>query len=178
MAIISRISRLFAADVHAVLERLEEPELVLRQSIREMEEALAAQRAQLQRISSREHRLSRSSAQLKARCEDLNEQLDASIAAQRMDTSKALVKRKLETQALLNNVSEKIDQMHQEAEQLEQDIELRAAQLDALREKAQLLFEQDEQGLETFSQDAPQTWLNEQDVEAALLREIERRSAS
>ena len=40
MALINRMSRLFTADVHAVLDRIEEPDVLLRQAIREMEEAL------------------------------------------------------------------------------------------------------------------------------------------
>ena len=38
MALISRVSRLFTADVHAVLDRIEEPEVLLKQAIREMED--------------------------------------------------------------------------------------------------------------------------------------------
>ena len=41
MALITRVSRLFQADFHAVLDRIEEPDLLLRQAVREMEEELA-----------------------------------------------------------------------------------------------------------------------------------------
>ena len=41
MAIINRVSRLFTADIHAVLDRMEEPVVLLRHCIREMEEELA-----------------------------------------------------------------------------------------------------------------------------------------
>ena len=41
MALITRVSRLFQADFHAVLDRIEEPEAILRQAVREMEEELA-----------------------------------------------------------------------------------------------------------------------------------------
>ncbi len=40
MALITRVSRLFQADFHAVLDRIEEPEVLLRQAVREMEEEL------------------------------------------------------------------------------------------------------------------------------------------
>ena len=40
MALITRISRLFQADFHAVLDRIEEPEQLLKQAIREMEDSL------------------------------------------------------------------------------------------------------------------------------------------
>ena len=38
MALITRFSRLFRADLHAVLDRIEEPDVILRQAVREMEE--------------------------------------------------------------------------------------------------------------------------------------------
>ena len=43
MALIRRVARLITADVHAVLDQIEEPEIVLKQAIREMEEELARQ---------------------------------------------------------------------------------------------------------------------------------------
>ena len=54
MALISRVSRLLRADLHAVLDHLEEPDVLLRQAVREMEEALAGDTARLQRLR-REH---------------------------------------------------------------------------------------------------------------------------
>ena len=40
MAIIQRLSRLFLADFHSVLDHIEEPESLLKQALREMEEEL------------------------------------------------------------------------------------------------------------------------------------------
>jgi phage shock protein A len=40
MALINRVARLFRADFHAVLDQIEEPELMLRQAIRDMAEEL------------------------------------------------------------------------------------------------------------------------------------------
>ena len=54
MALINRMSRLFTADVHAVLDRIEEPDVLLKHAVREMEEELARgeQRA---RVLAHEH---------------------------------------------------------------------------------------------------------------------------
>jgi hypothetical protein len=45
----TKIRRLFRADVHAVLDIIEEPEAILKQAIREMQEALDLKRARLAR---------------------------------------------------------------------------------------------------------------------------------
>ena len=42
MALINRVSRLFKADFNAVLDHIEEPETLLRQAIRDMEDELAS----------------------------------------------------------------------------------------------------------------------------------------
>ena len=47
MALIKRLSRLFAADLHAVLDQIEEPEALLKQAVREMEEELARRAARV-----------------------------------------------------------------------------------------------------------------------------------
>ncbi|MEE8161016.1 MAG: PspA/IM30 family protein [Acidobacteriota bacterium] len=49
MAITNRIRRLFHADVNAVLDIIEEPEAILKQAIREMQEALDLKRPRLAR---------------------------------------------------------------------------------------------------------------------------------
>ena len=51
MALITRISRLFKADFHAVLDQIEEPEQLLKQAIRDMQDEIAVAE---QRIANRE----------------------------------------------------------------------------------------------------------------------------
>ena len=47
MALITRIGRLFSADLNAVLDRIEEPDVLLKQALREMEEDLQRDAQQL-----------------------------------------------------------------------------------------------------------------------------------
>ncbi len=57
MALITRVTRLFTADMHAVLDRLEEPDVLLRQAVREMHEVLASDRQQLRALRGESTRL-------------------------------------------------------------------------------------------------------------------------
>ena len=47
MTLITRLGRLFRADMHAVLDGLEEPTMLLRQAVRDMEDVLAGEQAWL-----------------------------------------------------------------------------------------------------------------------------------
>ena len=49
MPILNRVKRLFQADVHAILDVIEEPEAVLKQAIREMQESLDQKQGRLAR---------------------------------------------------------------------------------------------------------------------------------
>jgi phage shock protein A len=44
MTLITRVSRLFKADVHGILDALEEPEAILKQAVREMEDEIEKSR--------------------------------------------------------------------------------------------------------------------------------------
>ena len=48
MILIKRFSRLLRADMHAVLDQLEDPNVLLRQSLRDMSDALDLDRRRLQ----------------------------------------------------------------------------------------------------------------------------------
>ena len=49
MGIASRIVKIFKADIHGVMDQLEDPGLLLKQYLREMEEALNQKEAKLAR---------------------------------------------------------------------------------------------------------------------------------
>ncbi|HYN77535.1 MAG TPA: hypothetical protein VES73_07070, partial [Lamprocystis sp. (in: g-proteobacteria)] len=59
MALMTRLARLVRADLNAILDRLEAPELVLAQSVREMEQALDQERRTLTGLDRELERLAR-----------------------------------------------------------------------------------------------------------------------
>jgi phage shock protein A len=50
MTLITRITRLFKADLHGILDGLEEPQEVIKQAIRDMEEDIATQERRLEEL--------------------------------------------------------------------------------------------------------------------------------
>jgi phage shock protein A len=176
MTIVNRLQRLLVSDVHAVLERIEEPALILRQSIREMEEVLQSQRHELARCEARRQRLTRRGEELHTRIAELDEQLDASIKAQRMDTARNIVRRKLEVRATGDVMAQRTDAVQQQIATLQQCVAERSAELEALKEKVEL-FGDDEPASTDTAAEPLRPVIGDQDVEAALLSELERRAA-
>ena len=95
MALITRISRLFRADLNAVLDRVEEPEMLLRQSIREMEDHLSADEQKSRVMQHESDRLEVRLSEIDAKLLRLDEELDLCFSTDNEDLARSLVKRKL-----------------------------------------------------------------------------------
>jgi len=178
MTLIARVSRLFRADLHAVLDRVEEPDLVLRQAVREMEEDLArdgrrvdALRSELQRIATRDAEIERSLS-------GMEEELDVCFEAGKDDLGRALIRRRLEGQSHRATLSRKRDGVQEKLAELESRVREHGAQLDAMRQKAELLAPQEAEAYSGEPWDVPDLRVREEDVEVAFLRERQRRARS
>lgn len=173
MALIRRVSRLFTADMHAVLDQIEEPRIVLRQAIREMEEELARQR---QRQKWLQAEIESAGARIEAfevRSRDLDTRLDLSFASDNETLAKRLIRRKLETARAAEQTVAKRDALTRQLEELEALLESNADGLECMQQKADL-FAVDDAG----SGDSVAAGIDADDVEIAFLREKQARAKS
>jgi len=174
MALINRMSRLFTADVHAVLDRIEEPDVLLKHAIREMEEELARgeQRA---RAAEHEHEaLGERQQRAKALLGELAEQLDICFESGNDELARKVIKRKLETERLERHVAERRAALAKELAALRAALDEQREQLDLMRQKAELLTA-------TAAGDdlrGGDFTVGEAEVEVALLRERQKRQPS
>ncbi len=177
MPIINRISRLFTADLHAVLDRIEEPEVLLKQAIREMDDAVAASEQRIAQLRREHDQWTARSADIAASLDDLDEQLDVCFASDEEVLARALIKRKLETERLAKHISERRDALAEALQVNETQLIENRDSLDALREKAELLIEHpsanDQSSVLTGARP-----VGDEEVDIAFLREKQRRSAS
>lgn len=174
MALFTRITRLFRADVHYLLDCIEDPEAMLKQALREMEDEIARDEKAMAENSSRE-------AQLKRECEDcsLNIQqvlknIDDSLAANEERLARAFVKRKLESERRLVEISNERTARAAEETRLQQRLSLRREKLSEISKKAKLFEEarriekRKRDNLLRFTN--PAGAVTEEEVELALLQ--------
>ncbi|MCP5149195.1 MAG: PspA/IM30 family protein [Ectothiorhodospiraceae bacterium] len=178
MALITRMSRLLRADLHAVLDRLEEPEQVLRQAVREMETALAEDRRRRARLAHELTRLRARQDTLARAVEDADEQLGVCFEAGDDALARALIRRRLEAEHRARAVSERVCELTGQLARQEARIEEAERRLDDVRQRAELLR------TDEAEPDRAESWsesvgvVSADDVEVALLREKQRRSRS
>jgi phage shock protein A len=176
MALVTRLTRLFQADFHAVLDRIEEPELQLRQAVREMQFALEQDRQRLQLLRHEAAELGKAVEAAEARLQSLDEELDICLAANEEDLARDLVRRKLAAERQASTSRERSANIEQQCGELARRIEEQTQQLDSMEQKLELLAVGDEQigSHAAVSGDA----IRNEEIEIALLREKQRRAKS
>lgn len=176
MALIRRVSRLFTADVHAVLDQIEEPEIVLRQAIRDMEEELARQSQRRKWIGTEIESASSRIEALQAHRVDLDTKLDISFANDNEAVARRLTRRKLEAQKLEDRVRDKRRVLAKQLEELQGVIDSNSDQLEGMKQKAEVLAIDETGG--GFVGDDVVSGIDDDDVEIAFLREKDARVSS
>lgn len=180
MAIISRVSQLLRADVHAVLDRIEEPQQLLKQALRDMREELASAEQRAAAIAAQLETSVKRKSELEAKRAEINEELDLCFQKQESDLARSLVRRKLEAERLISRLASRIEDGEADLRQAKSELTDRANTLEGLRQKAAVFAEP---ATDPGPQDEVAFLLRElsisdDEVEVAFLREQERRSAS
>jgi phage shock protein A len=178
MALITRVSRLFQADFHAVLDRIEEPEVLLRQAVREMEEELARDEQRGKVLQHEQRQLITRETDLKQSLHEIEEELDTCFAAGNDELARAWIRRRLEAQRFGKNISRKRAALKETLDELNTRVRENQARLEGMRQKAELLAGENARALPADNWTIPDISVRDEDVEVAFLREKQHRSRS
>ena len=177
MALISRVSRLLRADFHAVLDHLEEPDVLLRQAVREMEEALTSDAVRLKRLRQEHEHLARREQELQQVISNIDDELDVCFEVAEHDLARSLCRRKLETQQLLETITRRCESTRREHDALEERCREQQIRFESMRQKAEL-FTSESAHIDDDPMSQPGQHVAGDAVEVAFLREQHKRRAS
>ena len=175
MTLITRVSRLFRADANAVLDRIEEPDILLRQAVREMEEALARDEQRLRQVARGQELQTNRLTEIDQLLGELAEQLDTCFRSNRDDLARTVIRRRLECEQLHRLATTRRDGLAAELAAIHERIAANRQRLAAMRERAEALIEVDH-GLPDGQWPASGVVVRDEDVEVALLQEKQRRA--
>ena len=176
MALVTRLSRLFQADFHAVLDRIEEPDLQLRQAVREMQFALDQDRQRLKLLQHETRQLDKTTAATAASLKGFDEELDICLAAKKDDLARDLIRRKLSVEKQMLTLQQQSAGTESQRHALDRQIDEQNQQLTSMKQKLELLVSEDERFASGHFNHADT--IRGEEVEIALLREKERRAKS
>jgi len=182
MALITRLARLLRADLNAVMDRLEEPDLLLAQSIREMEATLADDEAALARLRRQQDRTQTRRGQLDQTLAGIGDELAVCLDAGADDLARGLLRRRLETTRTRDQLARHADELNGRIQALAERIQARREQLATTRAQAETALADDRHRSATATGSAgwadPAPLVTDTDIEVALLAEKRRRGTA
>ncbi len=184
MALINRISRLVKADFHAVLDQIEEPEQLLKQAIRDMEDELAENEQRIRLCAHDQEALAVRKSELEATIAEVDAQLDLCFKSKKEDLAKNQIRKKLEAERILKRLNSNHEAKQRYLEEQRATLEENRATLDSLRQKAELFAKRAPAQTEGASEFDDFAWMaremnvSDDEVEIAFLKEKDARSAS
>ena len=138
MPIISRLKRLLRADVHAVLDLVEEPEATLKQAMREMEEALDLKRSQLAKTQKTIEGLRSGSGGLEKELTAAADDLLLCLKEGSEELARKTIARKLSLQKRKRFLEQRLEKLDKLREELARELDFQQGQLESIQEKARI----------------------------------------
>lgn len=179
MALINRLSKLFQADMHAVLDKIEEPEALLKQAIRDMEAAVTLEEKQLRLCELEQEQLSKKAQQLHDTLTELDRKLALCFQTDKGELARSVVKRKLECQQALVHSTDAAAALGEMAKRLAKQLGEHQAQLAEMKQKAQVFASEPIRNTYAGAGTLDMTVaVREEDIEVAFLYEKQKWSAS
>ena len=184
MALIKRLSQLFKADFHAVLDHIEEPGQLLKQAIRDMEDELAAAGQRVILNTHEQEALSVRSSEQEDRLTEIDAQIDLCFESEKDDLAKNLIRKKLEAGRLMKHLQTRYVANEKYLAEQRAVLDENHSTLEALRQKAELFTQRVSIPADGGSEFDDIAWIagemtvGEDEVEIAFLCEKTKRIAS
>ena len=135
MGILSRMLRLCKADVHGVMDQIEDKGLLLKQYLREMEIALKDKETRLSHISQNCRQAESELSHCRAGVHKLEKDLDLAVRREKDDIARVLIRKRRGLQGCCEQLELHIEGLSEEKKQLAETIERQHLQYDQLKMK-------------------------------------------
>ncbi len=182
MTLITRVTRLFRADMHAVLDALEEPELLLKQAIREMQGALERETRQGRLIAEELKQLNTRKQAEQDEMTALNEELDLCFEHNNETLARTVLRQRLEKERIVHYLEQRQASLQSVAEALQQRMDEQSVRLRDMQQKLNLMATQSRPYPGDADDGLPDTTtgftVTDEALERAWLRECRQRVPS
>jgi len=178
MGILTRIMRLCKADLHGVMDQLEDKELLLKQYLREMETSLQEKENQLNQISKREESIRRDLELRGEEIDGLEKDLVLSLRKDKDDIAKLIIRKQRGQKAMCNQLRQHLRSLEEDQQRMGRLLGEQRLQYDGLKVKAAAFYSREQQ--HTFDaahailgNTGPCPLTDEKEIELELLRRKE-----
>ena len=168
MNILTRISRLFKADIHGILDNLEQPEIILQQSVRDMQLEINKAELMISGLVKQQGKFEQKKLNIKVHIEELQDQLKFCFAQKNESLAKSVIRKKLLADISMKELLRQLTNISEEKKIRIDQTEVRKEKLQAICNKLELVCEKTGFTKESLSTDL-NSCITQDDVELAFL---------
>lgn len=171
MTIITRVTRLLKADLHGLLDCVEEPELLLKQAIRDMEAEHLMLRQQRDDLLQEREQIQQRQQKQQQELVKLEEGLGLCLEQENDDLARTLLRKQLLAQRDAERCADLLDVCQRRLIESGEQLEQQRCDLDQIRQRASALVTANSAGATSrYSGNDDLAVITEADIELALLQ--------
>lgn len=142
MGIMTRMFRLWKADLHGVMDQLEDKGLLIKQYLREMETSLHQKDARCEQIAKSCRQIERDMNLRREEMGKIEKDLDLAVGKEKDDIARMLIRKRKSLESTCSHLKQQLDLLTEERIKLEEVIEAQRLQYDQFKIKADAYFRQ------------------------------------
>jgi len=178
MGIMTRMLKIFKADIHGVMDQFEDQGLLLKQHLRDMEEALSNKKANLKSMQATRHRIQQELDKYEQQRENLERDLSVAIQKDKDDIARILIRKIKPLNDLTDEITHRIETLDQEIAAMRDHLDQQRLQYEQIKHRAVGYFHQTEmqhwqKSMSTLSFGCLSSEPAEAEVELELMRRKE-----
>ncbi len=170
MNILTRVSRLFKADIHGILDNLEQPEIILQQSVRDMQNEIDKAEVTISELDKQLGKREQQHQSLNTQIKELQDQLQFCLRENNESLAKSVIRKKLQTNLSLKELSRQLANITEAKKTKIGETNERKEKLQTIRDKLVLFTEKTEFNECSLSPELNSS-ITQDDVELAFLYE-------
>ncbi len=140
MSIATRFARLWKADLHGVMESIEDKGLLLKQCLREMQDELESKEAALNTLVKKKEKAKQEQETLQQENSKVEKDLEAAVNMDKDDISRFLIKKRLLLCRHLQELANHIQRLEQDIMHAREAVAARKAQYEQIQLRASEFF--------------------------------------
>ena len=183
MGIMTRFVRIFKADIHGVMDQLEDKALLLKQYLRDMEASLEQKETRLKKLNAARNQARRECDKYRVEIQKIEQDIETALKKEKDDIARLLIKKLKPLCKLRDSLEGHMDTLDQEVAGLQECIARQRLQYDQLRHRAREYFHTAEQNewekaRATVSPEGISEEISQEEIELELLQRKEALSAN
>jgi phage shock protein A len=145
MGVLNRLIRIFKADIHGVMDQLEDRGLLLKQYLRDMEDALSEKETCLKQVTVARTQAQQDDESYGLEIEKLEHDLTIALKKDRDDIARLLIKRIIPLKKLCKRIRQHIDNLDREIAAVKDGIDQQRIQYEDLKHRSRQYFHKADQ---------------------------------